>query len=118
MMLERGLDAGRRQFVERIALIAPILEALEVAVEPCADIAVPLANDHMPARAGKRDRAGEAGRTCTDDRHGLGRFALGDNPALKPAHLYHHRPNTQTPSTEEHTSESQSLKRPPYAVFR
>src|SRR3546814_20887093 len=79
MMLERGLDAGRRQFVERIALIAPILEALEVAVEPCADIAVPLANDHMPARAGKRDSAGEAGRTCTDDRHGLGRFAMGDN---------------------------------------
>src|SRR3546814_20076138 len=60
MMLERGLDAGRRQFVERIALIAPILEALEVAVEPYADIAVPLAHDHMPARAGNRDSAGGA----------------------------------------------------------
>src|SRR3546814_2023731 len=52
----------------------------------------------MPARAGKRDSAGEAGRTCTDDRHGLGRFALGDNSALKRAHLYPHRSNTQTPA--------------------
>src|SRR3546814_11823034 len=62
MMLERGLDAGRRQFVERIALIAPILEALEVAVEPCAAIAVQLATDHKPAPPGKRGSAGRAGR--------------------------------------------------------
>src|SRR3546814_18477137 len=102
MMLERGLDAGRRQFVERIALIAPILEALEVAVEPCADIAVPLANDHLPARAGKRDSAGAAGRTCTAPRHGLGRFSLGDNPALNAATLHPHPSHTQPPPPTQH----------------
>lgn len=84
-MLKSGLYAGGRQLVEHVPLVAPILEALEVAVKPCADIAVPFPNDDSPAGPCQRDGAGEAGRARADDCNGLG-FASGEGSALKRAH--------------------------------
>ena len=94
MMIERSPDAGGSQLVEDIALVAPILETLEVTVKPRADVAVPLPDDHSPAGSGKPDRASKSGWPSADDRDRLRLFVSRVHTTLKRAHTSRHGSKT------------------------
>ena len=90
MILEGDLDTSGTQLIERVPLVAPVLDTLEVTVEAHADVSVPLAHNDTPAGARKGDGTGKAGQSRTDDGNWLTLFGWGADSALKRAHAHSH----------------------------
>jgi hypothetical protein len=67
--IEVRVDSRVPQLIEDVALVAPVLQPLQIRVETRPDRPVPLSHDDVPASAGQDDSADKPSGTGADNRH-------------------------------------------------